>query len=228
VPILIEAVESGSAANQAAGIVLYAPTLPEARFVVGVQRYNNEYRGDLVTGSDYESDESYRRRILNYFSTGPIATNTYLANKLLEYSLVEKAFVRTTAPGFVEIWLDSGVVYTQGQIKEIFDYIKDYLGMGMIPLISQVTRRAVRLELDITPFSASLIDLNGLTSQLRTAIASYFDSLTIEQPLILSQVLNKIKPFVREAKVTTPTDDVYVTVGELIVLGSVKATYPMN
>jgi uncharacterized phage protein gp47/JayE len=227
-PISVEASEEGTAYNVDAGATLYSPTYPQVRFIVASQRYNNIYTGNITGGEDYESDEVYRRRLLSYFSTGNITTNSFLTQKLTDYSLISKAFVRTTSPGFVEIWLDSNTLYTQGQLDEIYNYVQAFLPLGVVPLISQLSRKSVSIELEVTPFNASLLDLNALSAQIRTAVEAYFDNLSMQEDLITTQLLNKVKPFVREVRMRTPAQNVIANVGEILAYSSIKLTYPVN
>jgi hypothetical protein len=228
IPITIEAVEPGALYNMSAATQLSAPEYPDIQVIIANQRSNNAYTGGLDNGRDIESDESYRSRLLTYFSQGPISTNLRLENRLLDYGLVDRAFVRTPAPGFVEVWLDSSISYSKSQITEIYSFVQEYLSQGVVPMISQVGRRSVKVEIEVVPFPGSLVDLNVLSAQISSDISTYFDSLRLEQPLLVSQMLNTVRPLARNIIVRQPTTDVYPAIGEVVVSGGVKVIYSLS
>lgn len=228
VQVPVRAVLEGSNANVSAGTQLYAPNFPRVSFVVGLDRYNGVYRGDISGGADAELDEIYRLRLLQYFSQGPTSSEANLLLKLQDYPLVSRAFVRTTSPGFVEIWLDSAQLYTETQLKEVYEYVLPYLSVGVIPVVSQVRRKVVDVEVSVTPFRASYSDLSALSNQIRASVETYFSSLSLGSTLYQSRVISAVRPLVREVILRDPTEDISVGLDEIVSLGVINVVYPLN
>jgi uncharacterized phage protein gp47/JayE len=223
--VRIRALEVGSDSNLSAGTNLYADDYSSTKFVIAYKR-ENEYIGDLTGGNDEESDEAYRYRIAQVLGSSSTSSENYLLQKLLEYPLVERGFVRTKVGGFVEIWVDASTNYTQSQKDELIAYIKPHVNAGIVPIIIQAERIRVDIELYIEPFRNTTTNLEDLTRQVSSSVKSYIQNLAIGEGISISSLVEKISPIARKINVNQPPKDVIVSLNQIIVLGNLKITYP--
>lgn len=228
-PIRVEAVNAGSQGNIIAGALMFSPTLSNVVFKVGISQQLDNIVGDISGGRDLESDDAYRRRVIQFLTQGPYSSTQYIENKLLEYPNVERAFVYTPAPGVCEIWVDSSsIVYTENQVQELYNYISPYLTLGVIPLISQARRKPVDINLDIIPYRAGAVSFDALSLQIREVIKAYIQRLRVGQTLLLSELYSLIRPLVSSLSITKPADDVTSTLNEIIVAGVIRVNYSIG
>lgn len=228
-PIKVEAVNAGSLGNVVAGTMMFSPGLSNVVFKVGAQQQLNNVVGDISGGRDLESDEAYRRRVIQFLTQGPYSSTQYIENKLLEYPNVERAFVYTPAPGVCEIWVDSSsIVYTENQIEELYRYISPYLTLGVIPLISQARRKPVDISLDITPYRAGVRSFDALSIQIKEVIKAYIQRLRVGQTLLVSELHSLIRPLVSSLSIKEPMSNVTSSLNEIIVAGVISINYPIS
>jgi uncharacterized phage protein gp47/JayE len=223
----LNALQIGSSSNLPAGTRLFSLTIPGVRFIVGQTR-TTQYNGDLVGGSDLESDESYRSRIGLWLSSRSSASSSELLLKLLEKDQVDRAFVKTSVGGLVEIWVDSVSTLTNTEIDELRDSVIPFVAAGTVPVVIQANRIRLNFELIIEPFRGTAVNLQELTPQLNSIIRSVIDSLDVSAPLFKASLVDAIKPFVRSVVIVGIPRVVRSGLGNILVPGDIKVTYPIN
>ena len=225
--INIQAIEVGSASNLVAGTQLYSADYPQVCFRVGTTN-TTTYEGDLVGGQDVESDNAYRARVLALISNPSSSSSSSLVRKLREYPLVDRAFVRTTVPGVVEIWVDASTIYTAAQRQELLDYISEYLPVGSIPFISQAKRKPVNITLDIQPFSNNSSDLSTLSNRVTSNLTNLILNLDVGESLSVGDIQRSVASLARQITVVYPTDDVICRMDEILSPGEFKFVFSAN
>jgi hypothetical protein len=228
VPVAISALDYGASSNIAAGSALYAPNMLDSTFIVGYRRYNGDYQGDIINGLDSETDVDYRERLLNYFSSPPSGTTSHLRAVLLENPLVSNVFIRTPTPGFVEVWVNPVSELSESAINSIYTYLEPYLVTGTVLVLNQTKRVIVDLSFTVTPYQASRSDLTALSNQIRSFVIEHFAGLSLEQPIGLSSLRNKLRPLARYVRILTPKQEYTPLTGELVYPGKIEVSYPIN
>lgn len=226
--INVEAVEFGSSSNLSAGTQLYSADFPDVCFRVGSANTNNGYEGDLVGGQNIESDNAYRSRVLSLLSNPSSSSSSSLVNILRQYPLVDRAYVKTTVPGVVEIWVDAGTVYTDAQKQELLDSISTYLPVGTIPFISQARRKAVNITLDIQPFSNNSNDLSTLSNRITTSLTNLILNLDVGESLSVGDIKRAVSALARQVTVVYPTADAICRSDEILAPGEFKFVFSAN
>jgi hypothetical protein len=227
VRLLVKALLSGSASNVPAGTKLFCLERPEIQFVVGSTHLSG-YLGDLTGGRDTESDSTYRQRVGQYLASTNTGSKQELTLKLQQYPLVTKAFVKTVAGGYVELWVDSLDLLTPSQLQELKTYISPFVAAGVVPILGQVTQRRLNLTLIVEPFRGLNADLSVLTENINTLVGTIIGALSVGETFYTEAIVNAVRPFVRSVVVTGVGSSVAAGVGELLVPGDIKVTYPVN
>jgi uncharacterized phage protein gp47/JayE len=225
VRVPIKALQPGQQYNASSSTALFCPTVPNVLLTVGTEKLSTgEYYGDLVGGQDWESDSSYRLRILN--RSQPYSSN-YLVEKLLELPKVNRAFVSTRVGGVLEVWVDSlDLNFTETEIQAIMDYILPYCSPGIIPVVIKATRRSVNLILKIQPLSNSS-SLDDLTERIRDLSNQYFNRLSVNEPFLVNVFTSSLRPLVRSIEVVNLNQDIKPKLGEILIFGDFEVTYPV-
>lgn len=225
--INIQAIEFGSASNLVAGTQLYSADYPDVCFRVG-STHNEVYEGDILGGQNIETDNAYRSRVLSLISNPSSSSTSSLVRLLRDYPLVDRAFVRTTVPGVVEIWVDANTIYTAAQRQELLDYISEYLPVGTIPFITQARRKLVNITLDIQPFSNNSNDLSALSNRITSNLTNLILNLDVGESLSVGDIRRAVSSLARQVTVVYPTADVVCRTDEILSSGEFKFVFSAN
>lgn len=224
-PIAVIAAINGSNGNLAAGTPLYSDDFQDVDFVVGFSHPSSgEYCGNLTGGRDSESDTEYRLRLGDNIIASGSSSTVAIENKLLEYPGVNRAFVRTRVPGVVEIWVDVFEGFTPAQQLQVQEFIKPFLGAGIIAMISEVTRKPIDVSIAVTPFTNA--DLQDLTEQIGALARNVFNQLEAGDSFVPSTVQTAIAPLAVSVTISNPTENVTALPDELITWQNILVTYP--
>ena len=223
----VTASTAGASGNLPAGTALYSPTYSNICFHVGATHTDNYY-GDLTGGVNPETDASLLQRFLQRVSQGATASVPNLQSYLLTHPLVNKAYVNTNVPGIVEIWLDGIATYTSSQLTEVLNYTQPYLAAGVVPVVLQVSRVPVNLNIAIIPYANSTDNLTELANRLTTLLANYINTLTLGQSLPLTAIVSLLSPLARSVSVVSPVTDITCQSNQILVLGGLNYTFPSS
>lgn len=225
--INIQAVEFGTSSNLVAGTQLYSADYPDVCFRVGAT-HTEVYEGDLLGGQDIETDNAYRSRVLSLISNPSSSSSSSLVRLLRDYPLVDRAYVKTTVPGIVEIWVDASTIYTEAQRQELLDYISTYLPVGVIPFISQARRKPVNITLDIQPFSNNNNDLSALSNRVTSNLTNLILNLDVGESLSVGDIRRSVSSLARQVTVVYPTADIVCRIDEILSPGEFKFVFSAN
>lgn len=225
VVIAIEAIEIGQASNLTAGTPLFSSDYPDVCFHVGNQ-FTDLYQGDILGGSNRESDTDFRERISQFFTEPSNGSALSIQRALDNYPLVDKSFINTRSPGVVEIWVDSPVTYSESQRIEVLNYISPYVSAGVVPVVLQVKRRPVDFTIDIKPFTESISDLSSLTESLTNVLNSFVNNLTLGETLNLNNLTSSMKSLAQTVTILFPSANITAAVDEVITVGVVRYVLP--
>lgn len=225
--INIQAIEFGTASNLVAGTQLYSADYPEVCFRVGAT-HATDYEGDLVGGQNIESDNAYRARVLALISNPSSSSGSSIVRKLREYPLVDRAFVKTTVPGVVEIWVDASTIYTAAQRQELLGYVSAYLPVGSIPFIAQAKRKPVNITLDIQPFSNNSNDLSNLSNRVTSNLTNLILNLDVGESLSVGDIRRSAASLARQITVVYPTENIVCRTDEILSPGEFKFVFSAN
>jgi uncharacterized phage protein gp47/JayE len=227
VAIPVTALQSGEDSNLLAGTRLYPLADQDLRFTVGQTR-STVYIGDLVGGNDLESDEEYRTRIGIKLSSKASASTSELVLKLLEQDRVDRAFVKTSVGGVVEIWVDSLEVLSSQDIANIKNVVQSFVAAGVIPVVVQAGRIKTNFELVVEPFRGTAVNLQELTPRINSIVRTVINSLSVGEPLLKSSITDAVRPFVRSVTVRNLPRLTSPGVGNILVPGDIKVVYPLS
>lgn len=220
----ITAVEVGVSSNLLAGVILYVSSDETIVARVGSSHTDNYY-GDMSGGRDVETDSSFRQRIIKATSI-PSTSYNNLLDKVLAYTGIDRAFVKTTVPGIVEIWFTALSAFTSLELESFKSYISPYLAPGMVLAVMQSTPVAINFTFDIRPYASDLADLSALSNRLSDTLTSYISSLNVGDPVLITSVEAALKPLASYVKTLSPTADVTVDVNQLPAIGNISFVFP--
>lgn len=225
--INVQAIEFGISSNLVAGTQLYSADFPEVCFRVGAT-HNESYEGDLLGGQNIETDNAYRTRVLGLISNPSSSSTSSIVRLLRDYPLVDRAFVRTTVPGVVEIWVDAGTIYTNAQRQELLDYVSPFLPVGALPFITQARRKLVNITLEVQPFSNNNNDLSNLSNRITSNLTNLILNLDVGESLSIGDIRRSVSSLARQVTVVYPTADAVCRADEILSPGEFKLVFSAN
>lgn len=222
----IECVEFTSLGNIEAGRELFSSLFPNIKFIIGTSYdpFLSTYRGGLIGGSERETDNQLRERIVTTLST--LTTSTVNALKLAALNIngVSKVNVVENNPGlgYITVYINNSQKSILNQVKTILNNTKP---VGVALQIKSFTSVAVDIDLTITSYStANTVNLNN---QISSVIQTLFNSLNsgsvLSREVISGTVINI--PNVVNVAVTNPTSNVEILSNEILTLNNLNITY---
>jgi uncharacterized phage protein gp47/JayE len=212
------AVIPGESGNAAAKTIILMTAAP-----VGVAVCNNPIA--FSGGTDTESDESLRARILASYSALPNGANAAFYEKVV-LDMEEVAAVRVLPK-------KRGLGTVDIIITGVDGLPSDTLLLHVLQRLNEM--REICVDIDVqkpTPISVNVslaintmdnANFPDVESAVRTALQGYFDGTLLGQNITLAKLGNLIYsvPGVRNYSITSPTEDIQVGDTELAVLGNV-------
>lgn len=213
----VYATTRGETANLNAGTPLYSDTYPQITFTVGLEkRPDGSYCGALTGGKLQENDREFRERISEIRSNqGPT-----LSSVLNAYLPIDRAWITTLSPGFVQVYIDTPSELTPEFEEELRGLVQDFLAPGTYIVFTKVTSKPIDLDIQVVMYSNTNPD-----SDIRNALTDYFESLEPGQLLYPAAIASIIKPFVYAVSVVTPNQPVLLKPGELPQLSDISICY---
>ena len=220
----VQAVEPGSQYNIKPLNITVMVTPP-----AGVTSVTQE--GEFVGGTDSESDESLRRRLLDVCLSPAVGGSPgYYRAIALAQSEVGKAKVLPAyrGGGTVDVVVYGGTgALTAGvlaRLQALFDEQRD---LGIDVAVRQAITTPVNLELELAVEEGWEYD--AVRESCQTALMAEMGGLDIGEPWLLARMVRVVmdQPGVYNCKVALPADDAYPLEDRLLVMGAVTVT-PME
>ncbi len=183
----ITALEAGSGYNTAAETVTVMITPP-----AGIDYVSNTR--PISGGSDQETDESLRRRIIDSFSNVSNGTNcAYYKSLAMQVDGVHSAGVVpcNRGAGTVDIFIaQDGLKATADQINQVQEIMDINREINIDISVSSAT--PVRLPVNAQISIKDGFELNSVFSDCREALSKYFSSLNVGQSVYLNDIVEAI------------------------------------
>lgn len=182
--------------------------------VIGVDSVVNNRK--ITGGSDAESDESLRNRILNTYISVPNGTNAAYYKKLAEsVEGVKSANVISCVrgAGTVDVYLGGyNEEVTSSMVAQAQRIINEQRELNVNVLVSAAD--SVNITLGVEIMIKDGYDFNAVCSALRSAIDSYISSLGVGEDVLESQL----------GKIVISVDGVY----DYYWMSNFNSSYPIN
>lgn len=190
----------GEENNLPAGTTLYANNFPNISFTVGFERRpDGTVCGNLSGGQTQESDILLRQRVAEYRNgLGPTLEST-----ILSYLLIDYAWVKTRAPGFVHVYLDMDGEVTEDFQEELRDLVAPFLSPGTFITFEKITLRPIDINLQIIPLTNTNPD-----EQIRLALQKYFGSVEPGSLITPLEITSVVQPYVSGLSLVAPSTSV--------------------
>lgn len=223
VSVPIEAEKEGARYNVSSGQIVTC-----LKHLEGVDQITNAEGWITVPGSDIEEIESLRSRILNSWSdlaTGTTAAKYKSAAEAVEgvlYADVDQLHPR--GQGTVDIIITSTAgAASEELLMQVENAVEDIRGEYDNLLVKSA--QTVSQDISITATLPALASSEGVESRITYAVNSYFkiSSQRNLNELILLDIYCAIKdevPVLKNIKITTPEDDIFLGKGNVIMLGA--------
>jgi Baseplate J-like protein len=191
----ISSLETGSRNNLIAGTKLSVTSsdlisLPISVSVGNKRTSDGAYCGDLTGGLDFETDDSFRYRIINSINSDNFSTEEGLKQKLLDIDFISNAWVKTTVPGIIEILISSSVEIDQSMKDSVLNYIKPFVASGVIPVLLVNKLNYLDFTVSLKPYPGSSLD--ALNLQIRKTIDFYLNSLVDNKAFSLIELNSQL------------------------------------
>jgi uncharacterized phage protein gp47/JayE len=222
VTINAEAVNGGSNGNISAGAVTAVINPPQ-----GITYCSND--AAFSGGTNGESDDSLRERLLQSFYTISNSTNSaYYYQKAMEVRGVASAHVnpRVRGRGTVDVTIASPEgIASAALIKEVSDMFETEKEINVDVLVRSATVRTqnITFQVRVSPgYSDTVVFEN-----IRNAILGYMQGLMINERATVSKLYNSVYGFegVENVRITVPTLDVVPNSGQVIRVGSITIVH---
>lgn len=225
VPVLAES--EGTDYNVSEGRIVNC-----TKHLEGVDSITNETDWITKEGADTEDDESLRTRILNSWSELATGTTAAKYKAVAEtvtgvlYADVDQLHPR--GQGTVDIIITSTAgAATEELIEEVTAAVEEVKGEYDNLLVKSAT--TISQDINIIATLPALASDEGVEDRIRYAVDQYFKVSTNRKlnELILLDILCAVReeiPILKNIKITAPTDDMFLDVGNVILLGSLTVT----
>lgn len=198
----------------------------------GVSNITNETDWITKEGADIEDDESLRSRTLNSWSelaTGTTAAKYKAAAEAVTGVLyVDVDQLHPRGQGTVDIIITSTAgAASEELIQEVTEAVESVKGEYDNLLVKSAT--TVSQDINIIATLPSLASDEGVEDRIRYAVSEYFKVSTSRNlnELILLDILCAVRdevPVLKNIKITNPENDVFLDVGNVIMLGNLTVT----
>jgi len=186
--IPVAAIDKGIEYNIPAGRRLVNVDYPRIIFTTGKYReIDNSIVGDIIGGSSDESIEDFQNRAYDRLFNVRITNKQLLVNYLLSKDLINNVSIETLRGGLIVVWITSSKIYTDNELQALNEEIKEYLPLGVISEIRQLS--LVPISVRVQLFEESNLDLDRL---IITLVKNYIDNLPINSTLTVSNIRNII------------------------------------
>lgn len=222
----IECVEFTSLANLEAGRELFSSLFPNIRFIVGTSYdpFLSLYRGGLIGGSERETDNKLRQRIIRTLSTLSTSTVNALELAALNINGVSRVNIVENNPGlgYITVYINNSQKNILNQVKSILNNTKP---VGVAIQIKSFSSVSVDIGLTVTAFStANTVNLNNsISAAIQSLLNNLGSGSTLSREAIAGAVLN-VQNVVNVA-VTNPTSNITISSNEILSLNNLNITY---
>lgn len=219
--VLTEAEEAGSHGNVAAGTVTKMPQMP-----VSVVRCENI--AAFSGGTDEETDEALRARILESYKRLPNGANAaFYEQCVLEHPQVRSAYVLPKRRGVGTV--DVVVVSTEGiPSEELLQELQNKLDAAreLAVDVQVMAADAVHLAVHMSVWPRDGVTEEEAAQAARQAVEQMFAEATMGSPLYLAELGSRIYATgkVKNYIITQPETDVYFHETQLPVLAELTVT----
>jgi uncharacterized phage protein gp47/JayE len=222
----IECVEFTGLGNIEAGRELFSSLFPNIKFIIGTSYdpFLSVYRGGLIGGSERETDNQLKERIVTTLST--LSTSTVNALKLAALNIngVSKVNIVENDPGlgYITVYVNNSQKSILNQVKTILNNVKP---VGVALQIKSFSIVSVDIDLTITSYNTT--NTVNLNNQISSAIQTLFNNLNsgavLSKEVIAGTVINI--PNVINVAITNPTSNIEILSNEILTLNNLNITY---
>lgn len=169
---------SSSLENLPAGTILFSSSYRSLSFVVGKTRSAGSIQGPLTGGTDIETDEELRARILSRAQTKGQTSAAALTSILLEEAPVRKVFIKDAfpSPGQASVYIDSRDSFVLDQVRQL---IEMYKPVGLAYSLKPI--QPFNVPVSVLIVVAELSAATQIVEQVRAEINTMFASLGMGQ-----------------------------------------------
>lgn len=221
---IVEAVEPGSKYNIGSGSITVMVTPP-----AGVTSVSQTVA--CQGGTDNESDESLRRRLLEVCLTPVIGGSPgYYQTLALSQNGVGKVKVLPAYRGggtLDVVVYGSGGALTQSQLEQLQTLFDEQRALGIDVAVRQTITTPMNLELELAVEEGW--DYDAVRESCQSALIREMGRLEIGEPWLLARIFQVVmdQPGAYNCKIKLPADDAYPLEDRLLVMGGVTIT-PME
>lgn len=202
------------------------------KYLEGVENITNETDWISKEGADIEDDESLRSRTLNSWSelaTGTTAAKYKAAAEAVTGVLyVDVDQLHPRGQGTVDIIITSTAgAASEELIQEVTEAVESVKGEYDNLLVKSAT--TFTQDINIIAILPALASDEGVEDRIRYAVNEYFKVSTSRNlnELILLDIYCSVRdevPVLKNIKITNPENDVFLDVGNVIMLGNLTVT----
>ena len=221
VDVPAEAVEAGASGNAAPGTIRILTACP-----VGITSCTNP--AAFTGGSDDESDESLRARVLESYQRLPNGANAaYYQQVAMSHAGVAAAQVvgRARGIGTVDVYITTEAgVPSEELVEEVRADLQEKREIAVDVSVCVPTKKTVNVAVAVQ--SADNVEFQTVKAEVESALTNFFSGKLLGQPILLAELGNRIYQVngVENYRFSAPTADVAGDSKVLPVLGTLTVT----
>lgn len=221
-PGKIISIAYGSIFNLTAGTKLYS-SIYDLDITIGYTRdpLTDRALGDLVDGRTQETDEEFRSRILSVIRRDKSDTGSlsYIRDNLLRLSYISKVFIynHKPVPGYFSVYVDTRDSKHINSISNVIDSIKP---VGSLALVKPLKLASVSIKVECEGVSS--VNAQSVKDSISSSIYEYMSSLSLGQPLLISELKNICYQNYPKSRVVSPVTDIFIDSESLLSLSSLQ------
>ncbi|HAN43836.1 MAG TPA: hypothetical protein DCP97_00450 [Ruminococcaceae bacterium] len=212
------AVEAGAKSNVAANTVNIMITPAQ-----GVSSVSNIL--PFCGGSDEESDQTLRNRLIQSYSNISNGTNSaFYLKEALSFDFVSSAYVlpRERGLGTVDIIVSkNGALLDSGELKQIQDRMNELKEISVDVLVRNAEPISASIEIELAAQNG--YSFASVAAECKNAAESFINSLGVGKPLLLAMLYKQLMCCggVYNCRIISPAEDLRINSTQILTAGNI-------
>lgn len=224
VVVRVESLESSNEVNLESGTKLTSNFYKNIDFTVGdfFNSLTREYEGDITGGSNKETDDELRRRILEIVQVKQSSTKDAIRITALQIQGVQEVLIEENVPsiGYINIYIDNSNFDIINQVKLNVEKVKP---LGTIVNVKSFSNFTLNINVNINLANSN--NLVDRSANLRSVITKFISNLdkTFTKESLAGTILNN--SFVNNVEVISPVGSINIGDKEKFTVGSINIQF---
>ena len=220
----VESLEESSDSNLIAGTKLISNFYRNSNFIVGdtFNQLTNQYEGDIVGGSEKETDSLLRARILEVIKIKQSSTIRAIELAARSVRGVNNVLIEENVPtsGYINVFIDNTNFNVINEVKLRVERAKP---LGVILSVKSFENTPININLTVSLYNQE--DLANKDANIKSSITNFVSNLdqNFSKESLAGLILNN--RYVRNVQVISPSSSLTISAKQKFVTGSISIQY---